>query len=102
MKKDDKLVRDLIPAIIEKDNKTCKTRIVTGQEKTDYLENKLREEVGEYLEDKNLEELADVMEVLFALADNLGYTEAELIEKRKGKLEARGGFKEGIILEEVR
>ncbi|MGL5411359.1 hypothetical protein [Cetobacterium sp.] len=102
MKKYDKLVRDLIPEIIEKTGQTSKTRIVTGEEKTKYLETKLNEEVNEYLEDKNLEELADVMEVLFALADNLGYTEKELIEKREEKKQARGGFKEGIILEEVR
>ncbi|MGL4873122.1 MAG: MazG-like family protein [Clostridium sp.] len=102
MKKYDKLVRDLIPEIIERDNKECKTRIVQGIEKTEYLENKLKEEVNEYLEDKNLEELADVMEVLFALADNLGYTEEELINKRLEKKNERGGFKEGIILEEVR
>ncbi|WP_297638629.1 nucleoside triphosphate pyrophosphohydrolase [uncultured Clostridium sp.] len=102
MKKYDKLVRDLIPEIIEKTGKTSKTRIVSGKEKTKYLETKLEEEVGEYLEDKNLEELADVMEVLFALADNLGYTEKDLLEKREEKKQARGGFKEGIILEEVR
>ena len=66
-----------------------------------FLEAKLKEEVNEYLEDKNLEELADVMEVLFALAHNLGYSEEDLLNKRKEKLEERGGFKEGIILKRV-
>lgn len=56
------------------------------------------EEVNEYLTDKNLEELADVMEVLFGLAHNLGYSEEELLEKRRMKFEERGGFKEGIVL----
>ena len=51
------------------------------------------EEVNEYLEDKNLEELADVMEVLFGLAHNLGYSEEDLLNKRKEKLEERGGLK---------
>ena len=59
------------------------------------------EEVNEYLEDKNLEELADVMEVLFGLAHNLGYSEEDLLNKRKEKLEERGGFKEGILLKKV-
>ena len=54
-----------------------------------------------FLEDKNLEELADVMEVLFGLAHNLGYTEEDLLNKRKEKLEERGGFKEGIVLKKV-
>ncbi|MGL5415372.1 MAG: hypothetical protein ACRDAU_06920 [Clostridium sp.] len=43
MKKYDKLVRDLIPEIIEKAGQTSKTRIVTGKEKTKYLETKLEE-----------------------------------------------------------
>lgn len=59
------------------------------------------EEVNEYLEDKNLEELADVMEVLFGLAHNIGYSEEDLLNKRKEKLEERGGFKDGIVLKRV-
>ena len=51
--------------------------------------------------DTNLEELADVMEVIFALAENLGYSEQDLINKRNEKSEKRGGFKEGIILDKV-
>ena len=59
------------------------------------------EEVNEYIQDKNLEELADVMEVLFGLAHNLGYSEEDLLNKRNEKLKARGGFKEGIVLKKV-
>ncbi len=66
------------------------------------LEDKLKEEVNEYLKDKNLEELADIMEVLFGLAHNLGYSEEELVEKRNCKLNQRGGFKEGIVLKSVK
>ena len=79
MKKYNKLVRDLIPEVIEADWKKCETEIVYGEEKTKFLEDKLKEEVDEYLEDKNLEELADVMEVLFGLAHNLGYSEEDLL-----------------------
>lgn len=43
------------------------------------LETKLQEKVKEYIEDKNIEELADIMEVLFGLAHNLGYSEEELL-----------------------
>ncbi len=66
------------------------------------LEDKLKEEVNEYLKDKNLEELADIMEVLFGLAHNLGYSEEELVEKRNCKLKQRGGFKKGIVLKSVK
>lgn len=42
------------------------------------------------------------MEVLFGLAHNLGYSEEELLEKRRKKCEERGGFKDGIVLKGVR
>lgn len=102
MKVYNKLVRDKIPEIIKASGKTPKTEIITGDLKTEYLELKLREEVKEYLEDKNIEELADILEVLFALSDNLGYSEEDLLNKRLEKKEERGGFKEGIVLKEVK
>ncbi|MEG2411517.1 MAG: nucleoside triphosphate pyrophosphohydrolase [Clostridium sp.] len=102
MKVYDKLVRDKIPAIIEADGKQCDVVIAPKEEMGDLLEKKLMEEVGEYIADKNLEELADVMEVLFGLAKNLGYSEEELIEKRRVKFEERGGFMEGVVLKGVR
>ena len=66
------------------------------------LEKKLMEEVNEFLEDKNLEELADVMEVLFGLAREIGYSEDDLIRKREEKKRERGGFKERIVLKGVK
>lgn len=101
MKVYNKLVRDLIPEVIKKSGKECDIEIANMEQRRVLLEAKLMEEVNEYLEDKNLEELADVMEVLFGLAHNLGYTEEDLLSKRKEKLEERGGFKEGIILKKV-
>lgn len=101
MKVYNKLVRDLIPQVIEKSGKKFETHIADKEEYKKLLEEKLMEEVNEYLEDKNLEELADVMEVLVGLAGALGYTEEELFEKRKMKKEERGGFFEGIVLERV-
>ncbi|MDQ0461512.1 putative house-cleaning noncanonical NTP pyrophosphatase (MazG superfamily) [Clostridium sardiniense] len=94
-------MRDDIPKIIEESGNTCDIKIVMGKEKEKYLEKKLNEEVNEYLEDKNLEELTDIMEVLFALADNLGYSEEELLNKRAEKKSQRGSFKKGIILKKV-
>ena len=104
MKVYNKLVRDKIPAIIEADNKKCEIEIVKGKgkEKQELLEKKLLEEVNEYLEDKNIEELADIMEVLYGLAKELGYSEEQLNKKREEKLKERGGFKEGIVLKSVK
>ena len=101
MKVYNKLVRDLIPEVIKNSGKECEIEIADKEQKEELLEAKLMEEVNEYLEDKNLEELADVMEVLFALAHNLGYSEEDLLNKRQEKLEERGGFKEGIVLKKV-
>lgn len=98
MKIYNKLVRDNIPHIIKSSGKQCSSEIASKEQKYSLLEAKLQEEVSEFLEDKNLEELADVMEVLFGLADVLGYSEDDLLKARAKKKDERGGFKEGIVL----
>ncbi|MFR4995622.1 MAG: phosphoribosyl-ATP pyrophosphohydrolase [Clostridium paraputrificum] len=102
MQRYNKLVRDKIPEIIRADGKECEVRIAEGKEKCELLEKKLMEEVNEFLEDKNLEELADVMEVLFGLAREMGYSEEDLIRKREEKKAERGGFKDGIVLIKIK
>jgi predicted house-cleaning noncanonical NTP pyrophosphatase (MazG superfamily) len=42
------------------------------------------------------------MEVLFGLANSLGYSEEELLKARDKKREERGGFKKGIVLKSVK
>lgn len=101
MKIYNKLVRDKIPQVIEASGSKYEIRVADKEEHYELLEAKLKEEVSEFLEAKNLEELADVMEVLFGLAENLGYSEEELLKKREEKREERGGFREGIVLERV-
>lgn len=101
MKTYNKLVRDLIPEVIRKSGKECKVEVAPVEARTELLEAKLMEEVNEYLEDRNLEELADIMEVLFGLAHNLGYSEEELLNRREEKFRERGGFKESIVLKKV-
>lgn len=96
-----KLVRDNIPQIIKNSGSSCEIKIVDKEERYKLLEDKLKEEVDEFLEAKNLEELADVMEVLFGLAESLGYSEEDLVKKRDEKSEERGGFKEGVVLLKV-
>lgn len=101
MKVYNKLVRDLIPQIIADSGSKFSTHWASKEELPKLLEEKLMEEVNEYIEDKNLEELADILEVLVGLAGTLGYTEAELFQKRMEKRGQRGGFEEGIVLDKT-
>ena len=94
-----KLIRDKIPEIIEASGKSYDIRVADKKEHKELLVKKLQEEVSEYLEADNLEELADIMEVLYALAGSLGYSEEDLDNKRKDKREERGGFEAGLVLE---
>ena len=93
-----KLVRDKIPQIIEQCGEKPNIRILREEEYLRLLEAKLDEEVGEYHRDKNAEELADILEVVFALADSIGCSREALMEVYQKKHDARGGFSEKIFL----
>lgn len=102
MKVYDKLIRDKIPQIIEKDGRTCETVKVNREEHYQRLKEKLMEEVTEFIQDENMEELADVYEVIAALSEFVGKGEEELMEVRNKKREERGGFREGIVLKSTK
>ena len=93
-----KLVRDRIPELIESQGETPCIRILEQEEYLRHLERKLDEEVGEYHRDKNAEELADILEVVFALAEANGISRQELMEVYMKKHDARGGFEKRIFL----
>jgi len=93
-----KLVRDKIPELIRNQGETPRIRILEQQEYLRHLEAKLDEEVGEYHRDKNAEELADILEVIFALAEAIGCTKEELLSVYQKKHDARGGFQERLFL----
>lgn len=93
-----KLVRDKIPEIIAQQGESANTRILNGKEYTVALEQKLDEETAEFHKEKNLEELADILEVVYALADDLGYTKEDLLQVYNQKHEKRGGFQSRIFL----
>ena len=76
----------------------CKEQACNDRDYTKYLEAKLDEEVSEYHQDKNLEELADILEVVYALAENLGASREELLAVYEEKHQARGGLKEKYFL----
>lgn len=93
-----KLVRDKIPQMMRKRGEKPNIRILNGKEYTQCLERKLDEEVGEYHTGQNMEELADILEVVFALAEDMGYSREELMDVYQKKHEQRGGFRDRIFL----
>lgn len=96
-----KLVRDLIPDIIENSGKQCRTRILSDDEYLEKLDAKLDEELEEYHKDKNIEELADLLELIRTAAVARGYTLEDLESARAEKSKQRGGFEKKILLIDV-
>ncbi len=93
-----KLIRDKIPEIIEGKGGKADIRVLSDEEYPIYLEAKLDEEVGEYHRDHTAEELADILEVVYALADSIGCSKEELLEIYQRKHDARGGFEKKLLL----
>jgi predicted house-cleaning noncanonical NTP pyrophosphatase (MazG superfamily) len=93
-----KLVRDRIPEIIAAQGQPCTTEILSDVAYLEKLNQKLQEELDEYLQDQDLTELADLLEVIYAVAQAQGMSKEELEEIRAAKAEKRGGFKRKILL----
>lgn len=96
-----KLVRDRIPDIVKQDGKRAAFRYLEEDEVIVQLFNKLSEETAELQDAQNVEEVADVIEVLFAIAQRYGYDEQQTLERVHQKRQQRGGFQKGILLEHV-
>ena len=96
-----KLVRDKISEIIEKDQKKAICQTMPDDQYLEMLDKKLSEELNEYQESKELEELADMLEVMYAIAKARGYSVADLEKARVCKAEKRGAFEKKIFLKTV-
>ena len=96
-----KLVRDLIPEIVEADGKTCVCETLSDKEYLCLLDQKLNEELAEYQESKSLEELADLLEVMQTVVKARGCTMEQLESLRAEKAAKRGGFEKKLLLKEV-
>jgi predicted house-cleaning noncanonical NTP pyrophosphatase (MazG superfamily) len=93
-----KLVRDNIPQIIRSKGLEPVTYTASTAEYCTRLRDKLREEVEEFLaSDNDPEELADILEVIYALAEQAGVDPQELEKLRATKAAERGGFAARII-----
>lgn len=96
-----KLVRDRIPQIIEEAGKRCETEVLSNERYLEMLDKKLDEEFAEYQTEKKIEELADLLEVVYAVAEARGCPVAELEQIRTEKKEKRGAFDKKIFLIKV-
>lgn len=96
-----KLVRDKIPEIIEKNNKRCEYTILNSEEYLDHLNKKLLEEVNEYLESNDTEEIADILEVIYSILKHKNIDKEEVEKIRVKKKNERGSFDKRIMLKEV-
>lgn len=93
-----KLVRDYIPEIIEKNGQTAYVTVLGDEEYEKALEEKLKEEVNEYISDNSVEELADILEVLDAILQFRNITWEDVMDAKKKKKEHRGGFDKRLFL----
>ncbi len=92
-----KLVRDKIPQLIRDTGGEPVVRIADAEEYRGLLRAKLVEEVEEFLASDDPNELADVLEVLLALAGDLGVDQDQLEKLRRAKAFERGGFSNRIV-----
>lgn len=96
-----KLVRDNILEIIEKNNQKSNYHIATNEEYKVKLLEKLQEEVQEFILEKNEEELADILEVIDYIISAFELDKKDILETKENKNKKRGGFNKKIILESV-
>ena len=96
-----KLIRDKIPDIIQKDGKHYQIEIMPENEYRKYLLNKLVEESQEIVNakpDKLDIELADMLEVIDAIMVTYGISEEDVTLIKKQRREERGAFSKRIKL----
>jgi len=96
-----KLVRDLIPQIIEQSGKKPRYYAADLPEFKQRLYDKMQEEMQEFREDPCVEEAADMLEVLRGICWINKISMREVSEAAQEKARLRGGFTSGYVLENV-
>jgi predicted house-cleaning noncanonical NTP pyrophosphatase (MazG superfamily) len=100
-----KLIRDNIPSIIEKDNKSCIVTVLDDEQFFLELKKKLIEEAREVLtastKDELISELADLYEIIDKLKDVYSIDELEISKIQKIKAEMNGKFEKKLFLVSV-
>lgn len=103
-----KLIRDKIPEIIEKQGKTCVVSRLNDEEYAQKLAEKLTEEMQEFLrefdaekDEEAVKELADLVEVVYAILDLIGVDKNDFEKIRQAKTLQNGAFKNKLLLLQV-
>jgi predicted house-cleaning noncanonical NTP pyrophosphatase (MazG superfamily) len=93
-----KLVRDLIPEHIRAEGRDVSSRVLNDCEFERELLKKLAEEASELAASRSIEEVADVLEVTWAIASQLGFTQEQVLSAVERKRRESGGFSKRIFL----
>ena len=93
-----KVIRNRIPEIIRLSGRKCVINELSDFSFLPELEKKLKEELKEYLESKKLEELADLLEIIYRIAELRGSSKDDLDALRLRKKEEKGGFEKNLFL----
>jgi predicted house-cleaning noncanonical NTP pyrophosphatase (MazG superfamily) len=106
MKIYNKLIRDNIPELIEKDGQKYQVKILCEEEFKEELLKKLVEEAREVLEAKDenkelIKELADVLEVMENIMSIFKLDKNEIEKMQKERRTSRGGFEKKLFLEYI-
>lgn len=105
MKTYNKLIRDNIPSIIEKENKSYIVTVLDDEQFYLELKKKLIEEASEVLtastRDELIGELADIYEIIDKLKDIYSIDVLEISKIQKIKAEKNGKFEKKLFLVSV-
>lgn len=93
-----KLVRNLVPAVVEAKGETEPFRLVVDDAEHDaLLRKKVDEEITEWDESEDPMELADVLAVVRDIAARKGTSWQRLLQMEERKREQLGGFSDGVV-----
>lgn len=98
MKIYNKIVRDKILEIIEKEGRVYSSKILSDKEAAEMLALKIKEEADEFIAAPSKEEMADLLEVIYSIASKYGWDLNEIEKIRLDKNKKRGGFEKNIFL----
>ena len=97
-----KLVRDKIPEIIERNGDSAKVHTASDDEYFKKLKEKLSEEVKEFSKEESEEELADILEVIEAISEFKKFDKNRVLSIKESKAIKSGKFSKRIVLEETK
>ncbi len=94
-----KLVRDLIPRMMEAEGMKANITISEKGDEMYWLTEKLNEEFDELFDDVCVEEFADIVQVLIAIGSLYGINFNDVIDYTNRKHVENGGFTKFYILD---